>query len=94
MSCLHRQVLGKAALQAAAGIPLGWAMAFAGRQVLDSNILSTEKTDKVLQQAGMETGAKKPGPMTGIAGSLALLGLVLAAAGLFGVTSYAKKLFA
>jgi predicted permease len=31
---LHAQVLRKAALQAAAGIPLGWAIAFAGRQVL------------------------------------------------------------
>ena len=33
---LHRQVLKKAALQAAVGIPLGWAMAFAGREVLQS----------------------------------------------------------
>jgi len=33
---LHRQVLRKAALQAAIGIPLGWAIAFAGRQVLQT----------------------------------------------------------
>jgi ABC-type antimicrobial peptide transport system permease subunit len=33
---LHRQVLKKAALQAAAGIPLGWALAFAGRQEMQS----------------------------------------------------------
>jgi len=33
---LHRQVLKKAALQAALGIPLGWALAFAGRQALES----------------------------------------------------------
>ena len=33
---LNRQVLKKAALQAAVGIPLGWAIAFAGRQLLES----------------------------------------------------------
>jgi predicted permease len=33
---LHRQVLGKAVLEAAAGIPLGWALAFTGREVLQS----------------------------------------------------------
>jgi len=33
---LHRQVLRRAALQAAVGIPLGWAIAYAGRQELQS----------------------------------------------------------
>jgi putative ABC transport system permease protein len=33
---LHRQVLKRVALQAAAGIPLGWAIAFASRQLLET----------------------------------------------------------
>jgi len=33
---LHRQVLKKVVLQAAAGIPLGWAIAFASRQLLET----------------------------------------------------------
>ena len=42
---LRRQVLKQAALQAAAGIPLGWAMAFAGRQVLQSVLYGVKPGD-------------------------------------------------
>jgi len=42
---LHRQVLRRVALQAAAGIPLGWAMAFAARHVLASRLYGVKATD-------------------------------------------------
>lgn len=42
---LHRQVLKRTGLQVALGIPLGWAMAFAARQVLESTLYGVKATD-------------------------------------------------
>lgn len=42
---LHRQVLKKAAIEAAIGIPLGWVLAFAGRQVLESVLYGVKTGD-------------------------------------------------
>jgi putative ABC transport system permease protein len=42
---LHGQVLKKAAIQAAIGIPLGWAMAFGARQFLQSTLYGVKATD-------------------------------------------------
>jgi putative ABC transport system permease protein len=42
---LHRQVLRKAAMQAALGIPLGWALAFVGRHELQSALYGVKATN-------------------------------------------------
>ncbi|MGO4881084.1 MAG: ABC transporter permease [Bryobacteraceae bacterium] len=42
---LRRQVLRRAALQAAIGIPLGWSMAFAARHLLESVLYGVKATD-------------------------------------------------
>jgi len=42
---LQRQVLKRVAVQAAVGIPLGWAMAFAARQVLESVLYGVKATN-------------------------------------------------
>jgi len=42
---LHAQVLKRVALQAAIGIPLGWAMAFAARHLLASTLYGVKPTD-------------------------------------------------
>jgi len=42
---LHRQVLKRTGFQVAFGIPLGWAMAFAARQVLESTLYGIKATD-------------------------------------------------
>jgi ABC-type antimicrobial peptide transport system permease subunit len=61
---LHRQVLKKAAMQAAIGIPLGWAMAFAGRQELQSVLY------------GVKAG--NPWVLAGTSGIVALVALIAA----------------
>ncbi len=61
---LHRQVLKKAAMQAAIGIPLGWAMAFAGRQELQSVLY------------GVKAG--NPWVLAGTSGLVALVALIAA----------------
>jgi predicted permease len=42
---LRRQVLKRAAIEAAIGIPVGWAMAFAARHVLASTLFGVKATD-------------------------------------------------
>jgi ABC-type antimicrobial peptide transport system permease subunit len=42
---LRRQVLKKVGLQAAVGIPLGWAIAFAGRQLLEAVLYGVKPGD-------------------------------------------------
>jgi hypothetical protein len=61
---LHRQVLKKAAVQAAIGIPLGWAMAFGGRQLLESVLY------------GVKAG--NPWVLAGASGLVALVALLAA----------------
>ena len=50
---MRRQVVTKAALQAAIGIPLGWAMAFSARHVLQTLLYGVKASNPwVLAAAG------------------------------------------